>query len=175
MKFFYDVIGKQRYIDGAKLEKYKWKTRFKPVGNLLKLKNHLCEFAGFRAVANEQDLGAGDNICLKLKQENKVAGKATCYAIDTDEQLKLELPSIFNGTNILQVLVFPITATKCSTIVVKEAGENTSETQEKKVESSWGPQAKDFTQAEQDKLNDELKNLSSSMVVRSKTKCTMKQ
>ena len=167
------------YLDGAKLEKYKWNTRFRcsitPDLSLSKLKNHLCEFAGFRTVAKEQ--GLGDNICLKLKRENKGAGKATCYAIDTDEQLNLELPSIVNGTDVLQVLVFPITvsfATKCPIIVIKDASENASETQETKAEFSKVLQAKDFTQADQDKLNDELKTLSNGMVVKSETKSTMK-
>ena len=53
-------------------------------------------------------------------------------------------------------------------------GENASETQETKAESSKGLQARDFTQAEQDQLHNELKNLSNSMVVKSETKSTVK-
>ena len=130
----------------------------------MKLKNDLCEFAGSRAVVKEE--GLGDKIFLKLKRENKVGGKATCNAIDTDEQLKLEIPSIVNGTDVLQVIVFPIT--------VSFATKYPTETQETKEESSKGLQTKDFMHAEQDKLNDELKNLSNSMAVKSETKSTMK-
>lgn len=151
------------YLEGSTADKHKWKTRFRcqldsDVSKLTitKLKQELCEFAGFKEVAKEP--GLGDNITLKLKRESKIAGKSTCFAIDTDKQLRLELPSILTGNDTLQVLVFPVHlsfARQCPTIKINLDALDVNKSSQSPTTSGSKPVSKSrkLSQAELDRLN----------------------
>lgn len=65
------------------------------------------QFGGIRDVA--KNIGLGNQITVKVARLDKSDSKsAQCFAINTDGQVTLELPSIRAGTNMLQC--------KCSSV-----------------------------------------------------------
>ena len=65
------------------------------------------QFGGIRNVA--KNIGLGNQITLKVARLDKSDSKsAQCFAINTDGQVTLELPSIRAGTDMLQC--------KCSSV-----------------------------------------------------------
>ena len=58
-------------------------------------------FGGWRTVAKQ--LGLGESIEVKLARIDKSdASRCQCFAINTDLQVELEMPSIRNGSDTLQ-------------------------------------------------------------------------
>ncbi|CAH3140297.1 unnamed protein product [Porites evermanni] len=159
------------YEKGASGNAFLRKEKFRcPVSRQVKslkaLKETVSQFGGIRDVA--KNIGLGNQITIKLARLDKSDSKgAQCFAINTDGQVTLELPSIRAGTDMLQLIVYPIEiafATSSQRIVV----------QVKTVEGSSAPQptpAPDdnshvtLTEEEKLKLNEELKDLSDSKLV----------
>ena len=72
------------------------------ISTLHKLKKHLIGFIGLENIAN--NIGLGENVDVKLCRLEKSGGKGTtAYTIQTDAQLKLEMPLILTADHTLQI------------------------------------------------------------------------
>ncbi|XP_068734941.1 uncharacterized protein [Montipora capricornis] len=106
----------------AFLRKEKFRAQVsRKVRSLKALRETVSQFGGVRDVA--KNIGLGSQITVKLARLDKSDSRgAQCFAINTDDQVALELPSIRTGTDMLQLTVYPIEiafATNSQRIVVQ--------------------------------------------------------
>ncbi|XP_074632929.1 uncharacterized protein LOC141891808 [Acropora palmata] len=100
------------YNEGAKGDDFIQKNKFRcqvdsdTTKSLVKLRNHVREFAALDSTAKE--LGLGENIAVKLNRGSRISGRQERYTIGTDKQLELEIPSILSGVDKLLITIHPV-------------------------------------------------------------------
>ncbi|KAL9966337.1 hypothetical protein ACROYT_G024391 [Oculina patagonica] len=155
------------YEKGSSGNSFLRKEKFRAVltrgaKTLKKIRETVTNFGGLRDTAKK--IGLGEHLEIKLARLDKsdAARGTQCFAINTDLQAELEMPSIRSGTDMLQVFVYPVEiafSKSCPRIVVEVKEADSSRTAESAtITKPPDPmETRQLTEKEKEQLRTELK------------------
>jgi len=151
--------------DFSRKEKFRVECPKNEDGTEIKLKDLkelICQFGGICTVA--RDVGLGEELDLRI---GRLDSRCDRYSMNTDAQVRLEMPRIREGIDKLQVLVYPVElifSPKKAHIVIEVSGEYNS-SQVKKQTPSTAKRSKSLSDKEKRELEEELKKLKESKLI----------
>ena len=90
------IVSFYRIDSDSAFERFRSRIPINDVNTVHALKKHLVAFLGLKELARK--FGLGDFDIKVFRMAPKAGGKSDNFAINTDDQWKLELPSLLDGT-----------------------------------------------------------------------------
>jgi len=90
------IVSFYRIDSDSAFERFRSRIPINDVNTVHALKKHLVAFLGLKELARK--FGLGDFDIKVFRMAPKAGGKSDNFAITTDDQWKLELPSLLDGT-----------------------------------------------------------------------------